>query len=120
MQDILQREFKTRSFRDVSLLKYPLFSQDLRSTPVESSGFIKIEVVDSGCGISPRALDSLFQPFKQADSSITRSYGGTGLGLYITKQIVSKMGGEIHAYSKEEQGSTFVVLIPEKRKMLPF
>ena len=114
MQNILRREFKIKSFCDISTSRVPSSnsSEDVFATSVESSGWIKIEVVDSGCGISPQALNSLFQPFKQADSSITRKYGGTGLGLYITKQIIQKMGGEIHAYSKEGQGSTFVVLIP--------
>jgi len=114
MQEILGRQFKVKSFREISHARSPSshLIGDLVSTSVESSGWIKIEVVDSGCGMSPQALNSLFQPFKQADSSITRKYGGTGLGLYITRQIIHKMGGEIHAYSKEGQGSTFVVLIP--------
>jgi len=78
----------------------------------KEKGIIKIEVVDSGCGMSPEALKGLFQPFKQADASITRQFGGTGLGLYITKQIIQKMGGEIYVQSKEGVGSSFTVLLP--------
>ena len=75
-------------------------------------GVVKIEVIDSGCGMTPKVIDNLFQPFKQADSSITSHFGGTGLGLYITKMIVEKMGGKIHVKSKLGVGSTFRVLIP--------
>jgi len=75
-------------------------------------GVIKIEIIDTGCGISQPALQRLFQPFTQADSSITRRFGGTGLGLYITQQLIQKMGGQIKVYSEEKVGSNFCVLIP--------
>jgi len=78
----------------------------------KEKGIVKIEVVDSGCGMSPESIKGLFQPFKQADASITRQFGGTGLGLYITKQIIQKMGGEIYVQSKEGFGSSFTVLLP--------
>jgi len=78
----------------------------------KEKGIIKIEVVDSGCGMSEESQKGLFQPFKQADASITRQFGGTGLGLYITKQIIQKMGGEIYVHSKEGVGSSFCALIP--------
>jgi len=76
------------------------------------AGILKIEVFDTGCGISSTALEKLFQPFTQADSSITRRFGGTGLGLYITKQLIQKMEGEMHAYSEEHYGTNFCILIP--------
>jgi len=75
-------------------------------------GTIKIEIIDTGCGIAQPALQRLFQPFTQADSSITRRFGGTGLGLYITQQLIQKMGGQIKVYSEEKVGSNFCVLIP--------
>jgi len=122
MQDVLRRQFNFKSLGDISNLKgaASVDNPSTRNTSLgvfspplaDSSGIIKIQVTDSGCGMSAKALDNLFQPFRQADSSITRKYGGTGLGLYIAKEIISKMRGEIHAYSKEGQGSTFVVLIP--------
>ncbi len=64
-------------------------------------------VRDSGIGIAPDLLDRLFQPFTQGDSSTTRQYGGTGLGLTISRQLVEMMGGKIWVDSQVGRGSTF-------------
>ena len=68
---------------------------------------IRFEVEDSGIGIAPENLDRLFAAFEQTDSSITRRYGGTGLGLVITKRIIELMGGEVGANSEAGKGSLF-------------
>lgn len=75
---------------------------------------LRIAVVDSGIGISDENKNKLFIRFSQVDSSDTRKYGGSGLGLVITKQIVELMGGTITVQSKEGIGSTFIVEVPLK------
>ena len=69
-------------------------------------------VRDSGIGISTEKLDSMFNAFKQADSSISRRYGGTGLGLPIARSLAERMGGRLLAQSEEAQGSLFTLEIP--------
>ncbi len=77
---------------------------------------LRFEVEDSGIGVSPGQLESLFQPFIQADGSTTRRFGGTGLGLSICEQLCSLMGGSIGADSKSGQGSMFHFELPLRRQ----
>jgi PAS domain S-box-containing protein len=72
---------------------------------------VVIDVVDSGIGMSPEQATSVFTPFKQADSSITRRFGGTGLGLTISKKFSQALGGDISVESKPGVGSTFSVSV---------
>jgi signal transduction histidine kinase/CheY-like chemotaxis protein len=71
----------------------------------------RFEIVDHGIGISERQIEKLFRPFEQADGGITRNYGGTGLGLVISKGLVEMMGGDITIKSREGEGSVFAFTI---------
>jgi len=73
----------------------------------ESGALIEFSVRDSGIGIPPEKIDLLFQPFSQTDSSTTREYGGSGLGLSIVRNLALAMGGDVGVESQAGQGSRF-------------
>jgi CheY-like chemotaxis protein len=73
---------------------------------------VRFEVIDTGPGIAPEVLPRLFSAFEQGDASTTRRYGGTGLGLALSQQLVGLMGGRIAVESKPGHGSRFWFDIP--------
>jgi signal transduction histidine kinase len=75
-------------------------------------GQLLVRVSDTGIGIDPAHVQRLFEPFEQADLSITRRFGGTGLGLTITRRLVDMMAGSITVHSEPGRGSTFEVRLP--------
>jgi signal transduction histidine kinase/CheY-like chemotaxis protein/HPt (histidine-containing phosphotransfer) domain-containing protein len=79
--------------------------------PADTS-LVRIEVEDTGIGMSRQTLDRLFQKFAQADSSISRRFGGTGLGLAISRELTELMGGQLTAESTEGVGSLFRIVLP--------
>ena len=78
---------------------------------IADDGLLELAVVDSGVGMTREQLGRLFRPFTQADASTTRKFGGTGLGLTITKRLTEMLGGEIRAESEPGVGSTFTATI---------
>ncbi|MBL8828692.1 MAG: response regulator [Planctomycetaceae bacterium] len=79
---------------------------------IDEVGWLEFAVRDSGIGMSPDQLENLFQPFGQADASTTRRFGGTGLGLTISKRFAEMLGGSILVESELGRGTTFQVSLP--------
>ena len=79
----------------------------------EEDAGIRIDVSDTGIGISPEDQDRLFTKFFRADNSSTREVSGSGLGLYITKHLIEGHGGRIWATSQIGQGTTFSIIWPK-------
>jgi signal transduction histidine kinase len=99
--------------------KVELNAEKLEEAPgasgVDGAITLRVEVADSGIGISPEQQKKLFTSFTQADSSTTKKFGGTGLGLAISKRIVELMGGKIWIESKLDHGAKFIFTIKVKK-----
>jgi PAS domain S-box-containing protein len=78
-----------------------------------SSGWVCLEVTDTGCGIPAHKLEEIFDPFVQAHRQLTRVTEGAGLGLAISRDLARGMGGDIHVRSSEGDGATFTLVLPE-------
>lgn len=95
-------------------------SVELRlSTETEPPFCLIYEIIDTGIGIAPDTIQTLFDPFVQVDGSATRSHGGTGLGLSISRRLVNMMGGEIIVESELGRGSHFSFRLPLTRQAAP-
>ncbi|MGI8907656.1 MAG: hybrid sensor histidine kinase/response regulator [Candidatus Sumerlaeaceae bacterium] len=81
-------------------------------TKENGTQWVNISVLDTGIGIATDQLSKLFKEFSQADASATRSYGGTGLGLALSRKFVQMMGGTIDVKSQPNRGSEFIVHLP--------
>jgi CheY-like chemotaxis protein/anti-sigma regulatory factor (Ser/Thr protein kinase) len=82
----------------------------------EGREWLHLDVEDQGIGIAPEVQQRLFQPFEQADNSISRRFGGTGLGLHISRSLAELMGGRIEVESREGEGACFTLILPLKRE----
>src|SRR5690606_11964252 len=78
----------------------------------EEKHWIRFDIIDTGIGIAPDYVEKIFESFTQAGTDVARQYGGTGLGLTISKELVELMDGQISVVSELGQGTTFTVIIP--------
>ncbi|MDZ7650121.1 MAG: ATP-binding protein [Cytophagales bacterium] len=86
---------------------------DVKADVIKGNNYnLRFDISDTGIGIPNDKLQTIFESFSQADASVTRKYGGTGLGLTIVKQLVELQGGSINVVSKENEGSTFTFTLP--------
>ena len=79
---------------------------------MEGDEWIVFRVTDTGIGMSPEQILKLFQDFTQADASTTRKFGGTGLGLALTRRFCQIMGGDVTVHSVPNEGSIFTIKLP--------
>jgi signal transduction histidine kinase len=79
---------------------------------VSDGGWLIVEVRDTGIGMTREEMGKLFQPFQQANAQTSRQYGGTGLGLALSRRLCDLMGGTIGVSSEPGAGSTFTVKLP--------
>jgi signal transduction histidine kinase len=85
---------------------------EVRVTAEHDERHLRIHIQDTGIGMSPEELTRLFHPFQQVDGSITRRFGGTGLGLALSQRLMGLIGGVILAKSQKGKGSTFTIEMP--------
>ncbi|MBE9067260.1 sensor histidine kinase [Leptolyngbya cf. ectocarpi LEGE 11479] len=85
----------------------------IKTIQYQTVNYLEFTVTDTGIGMEPNQLKKIFEAFTQADVSSTRRYGGTGLGLTITREFVHMLGGTISAESEAGKGSTFKILLPQ-------
>jgi hypothetical protein len=84
---------------------------------IKDGNKLQLTVSDTGIGLDPKSLKKIFQPFQQIDSTLTKKYDGTGLGLHLTNKIVTLFAGQIEVKSKLGKGTTFQVILPIEYKV---
>ncbi|QGQ99215.1 response regulator [Paenibacillus psychroresistens] len=113
MKNFLSNAFKFTSEGTVSLrISIPAKDVRLSNKALKQGRTIALIVTDTGIGIPMSKQKAIFEAFQQADGSISRKYGGTGLGLTISRELAKLLGGEIHLLSREGEGSTFTLFLP--------
>ncbi|HEY0827477.1 MAG TPA: ATP-binding protein, partial [Bacilli bacterium] len=113
LKNFLSNAFKFTSVGRVTLrICIPSKEVRLSNKELKPGRTIALTVSDTGIGIPPNKQEAIFEAFQQSDGSTSRKYGGTGLGLTISRELAKLLGGEIHLQSLEGEGSTFTLFLP--------
>jgi CheY-like chemotaxis protein len=113
VKNLLSNAFKFTSTGKITLRVYrPDKGMPMYGARLSAADAVALEVIDTGIGIPQAKQKDIFEAFQQADGSTSRKYGGTGLGLTISRQLAKLLGGEMHMSSTEGVGSTFTLLLP--------
>ena len=116
IKNLLSNAFKFTGQGGVSLtIERPEAGANLSRSDLDPSQAIAIRVTDTGIGMTAEQQKIIFEAFQQADGSTSRQYGGTGLGLTISRELAAKLGGQIEVDSEPGQGSTFTLYLPIER-----
>lgn len=110
--NLVSNAIKFTESGSVTIIVRPIAAPEFNEQQGRKIHQIYFGVQDTGLGIPRESQKNLFNPFSQADASISRKFGGTGLGLAICQKLVERMGGNININSKEGEGSTFFFAIP--------
>jgi len=115
IKNLMSNAIKFTEKGDVTLRLFrPRASTRFDQPGLNPENVIGVEVSDTGIGISEEKLKVIFEAFQQADGTISRKFGGTGLGLTISRSLTRMLGGEIHLTSKVGEGSSFILYLPIK------
>ncbi len=120
LRNLISNALKFTEKGDIAVIfGHPLPGLDLSLKELSNDQALAITVKDTGIGIPPDKQKLIFEAFQQADGTTTRKYGGTGLGLTISRELASLLGGEIHLVSAPGQGSSFTLYLPLKAHSHP-
>ena len=96
-------------------LKYSAPAGNIEVIVREEPGWVAVDVIDQGIGISKAEMAKLFQPFGRLDSALSAGIQGTGLGLHLSRNLARSLGGDIQVHSRPGKGSTFTLRLPAQR-----
>jgi len=115
LNNLLSNAFKFTAQGEVKLIiQRPAPSSEFAGLDIDK--IIAFSVIDTGVGIPENKKESIFEAFRQADGTTSRKFGGTGLGLTITRQLARVLGGDVKVYSEVDKGSIFTLYLPETRE----